>query len=76
MAPIINKNGDEYIFMNNFNILEGHYGLQNFKSSFKGIRIYNGNKVKDIINNKYFRIANIHFREPQKNILIGIQNLN
>ena len=23
MAPIINKNGDEYIFMNNFNILEG-----------------------------------------------------
>ena len=70
MAPIINKNGDEYIFMNNFNILEGHYGLQNFKSSFKkGIRIYNGNKVKDIINNKYFRIANIHFQGTSKKYL-------
>ena len=70
LAPIKNDKGDEFIFINNLNTPVGFFSLNNFKTNSKNlIKIYKGNLVKDIVNNKFIRIANIHFQGKSKKYL-------
>lgn len=69
MKPFRSKEGDEFIFINNFNIAEGFYGFDNFKMKRQRIKIYSGNSVNDLINLKKVKIANIHFQGTAKKYL-------
>lgn len=67
MEPIENKDSNKYIFLNNINLAEGYMSKQNFEINRKGrVKIYNGNSVNDLIENKIVRIANIHFQGSAK----------
>lgn len=69
MQPFKSADDEEYIFINNYNLAEGFYDLNNFKMKRKIIRLYNGNSVYDLINLKKVKIANIHFQGSSKKYL-------
>lgn len=66
MKPLKSNDGEDFIFINNFNLAEGFYDLNNFKMSRKKIKLYNGSSVYDLINSKKIKIANIHFQGKLK----------
>lgn len=66
MQPFKDKNDDEFIFINNLNLAEGFYDLNNFEMKRKKIKIFNGNSVYDLSNSKKIKIANIHFQGSSK----------
>ena len=69
MQPFKSKDDEEFIFINNLNLAEGFYDLNNFKMRRKKIKLYNGNSVYDLIKSKKIKIANIHFQGSSKNHL-------
>tara|TARA_X000001036_G_scaffold415246_1_gene431181 strand:- start:793 stop:1659 length:867 start_codon:yes stop_codon:yes gene_type:complete len=66
MKPFKSKDGEEFVFINNFNLAEGFYDFNNFEKRRKKIKLYNGNSVNDLINLKKIKIANIHFQGTSK----------
>ncbi len=66
MKPLKSNDGEDFIFINNFNLAEGFYDLNNFKMSRKKIKLYNGSSVYDLINSKKIKIVNIHFQGTLK----------
>ena len=69
MKPFKSKDGEEFVFINNFNLAEGFYDFNNFEKRRKKIKLYNGNSVNDLINLKIIKIANIHFQGTSKKYL-------
>ena len=69
MKPFKSKNGEEFVFVNNFNLAEGFYDFNNFEMRRKKIKLYKGNSVNDLINLKKIKIANIHFQGTSKKYL-------
>ena len=69
MQPLKSKAGEEFIFINNFNMAEGFYDFNNFEMRRKKIKLYNGSSVNDLINMKKIKIANIHFQGGSKKYL-------
>ena len=69
MKPFNSKDGEEFVFINNFNLAEGFYDFNNFEMRRKKIKLYNGNSVNDLINLKIIKIANIHFQGTSKKYL-------
>lgn len=61
MKEVKDLNQEDYIFINNINLGEGFYGINNFKMKGKFIKIIN-NSVEDKIQNKKIKIAGIHFQ--------------
>ena len=69
MQPLKSKDGEEFVFINNFNMAEGFYDFNNFEMRRKKIKLYNGSSVNDLINMKKIKIANIHFQGGSKKYL-------
>mgnify|MGYP001273889018 CR=1 FL=1 len=69
MKPFKSKIGEEFVFINNFNLAEGFYDFNNFEMRRKKIKLYNGNSVNDLINLKKIKIGNIHFQGTSKKYL-------
>ena len=69
MQPLKSKDGEEFVFINNFNMAEGFYDFNNFEMRRKKIKLYNGSSVNDLINMKKIKIANIHFQGASKKYL-------
>ena len=69
MQPLKSKEGDEFVFINNFNMAEGFYDLNNFEMKRQKIKLYNGNSINDLINFKKVKVANIHFQGTSKKYL-------
>ncbi len=69
LIPFHNISGEEYVFMNNYNLGEGYFHDQNFEMKKGRIKIYNGNSINDLVNNKKIKIANIHYQGKAKKYL-------
>ena len=68
-ATFKKQRGEEFVFINNFNMAEGFYDFNNFEMRRKKIKLYNGSSVNDLINMKKIKIANIHFQGASKKYL-------
>lgn len=69
LHPVKDFDGKEYIFMNNLNLSEGYLSKNNFKVKNGKIKIYKDKSVLDIVKNKKFKLANIHFQGSSKKYL-------
>ena len=65
MKEVKDLNQEEYIFLNNLNLGEGFYGINNFVMKGKYIKISN-KSVEDKIQNKKIKLAGIHFQGVAK----------
>ena len=65
MREVKDLNQEEYVFLNNINIGEGFYGINNYVMKGKFIKISN-KSVEDKIQNKKIKIAGIHFQGVAK----------
>ena len=52
--------------MNHISSPEGPYGNKNFRTRKGKIKIYEGNKILEIINNKKINVCNVHFQGSAK----------
>lgn len=67
--PIMNKDSEEHIFVNNYGNGEGPSSKDNFQIKNNRLKIYSGKKILDLERNKKVSICNIHFQGASKRYL-------
>lgn len=75
IKPFKSINDEEYIFMNNYSLPGGYYHKNNFEMKNNRIKIYNGNLVNDVVNDKKIKVANIHYQGMAKRYLNRLSKL-
>tara|TARA_A100001011_G_scaffold358910_1_gene405012 strand:- start:19 stop:885 length:867 start_codon:yes stop_codon:yes gene_type:complete len=67
LEPFKNKDGEMVVFMNHINNGEGPLSMNNYALKNEKIKIYNRNKIFDIILNYKILVCNIHYQGSAKN---------